>query len=401
VNDQWDALPVLLAAAHQAGPRDLVAVAAAAAPTLHATEVAIYLADYGQAMLVPLQGLGTPRREPVPVEGTLAGRAFAMTQAYEGGSDGEYRVWLPLLDSTQRLGVLEVVSKERPSGRHRNVYEAVAALLAQLIVTRQPYGDAVEHTRRLLPMQLATEIVWGLLPPLTFANRHVVVSGIIEPCYEVGGDIFDYAVNDEVTHVALFDAVGHGTSASMLSTIAINAYRNARRCGLDLVDTYRSIDKWVRAEYPDTFLTAILAELDIVTGRYRRICAGHLPELLLRDGRMIKHLPGPTALPLGMGDLRTDRPRVTEEALQPGDLLLLYTDGVIEARSAAGEFFGVDRLVNFLVRELADQLPAAETMRRLIRAILDHQHEQLQDDATALCLHWLAGAGTREASLGG
>jgi len=390
VSDPSDALTLLLAAARHAGPRDLATVAAAAAPTLDATELAIYLADYSQMVLVPLLGRDVPRREPVPVDGTLAGRVFVTGQAYDSESDGESRVWLPLVDGTQRLGVLEIMAKEVPSPRHRRVYESVAGLLAQLIVTRRSYGDAVEHTRRLLPMQLATEIVWGLLPPLTFASDEVVVSGILEPCYEVGGDVFDYAINDGIAHVALFDAVGHGTSASMLSTIAINAYRNARRCGLDLVDSYRSIDKWIRAEYPDTFLTAILAELDTATGRYRRVCAGHLAELLLRDGKLIKQLPGPTALPLGMGDLDDALPEVTEEALQPGDLLLLYTDGVVEARSVSGEFFGVDRLAGFLIRAMADHLPAAETMRRLVRAILAHQHEQLQDDATALCLHWRA-----------
>jgi serine phosphatase RsbU (regulator of sigma subunit) len=85
------------------------------------------------------------------------------------------------------------------------------------------------------------------------------------------------------------------------------------------------------------------------------------------------------------------QPVVTEEALQPGDHLLLYTDGVVEARSESGEFFGLDRLAGFLTRALADRYPPAETMRRLIRAILEHQHEQLQDDATAVNVYWSGG----------
>ena len=342
--------------------------------------------DYAQTELGPL---GAPDRDPLPVEGTLAGRAFTTGRAVAVASDGVPHLWLPLLDGASRLGVVEVVGATDDPDRPHRAAPALAAALGQLVETRRAYGDAIEHVRRRLPMQLATEIVWGLLPPTTFASRRVVVGGVLEPCYEIGGDVFDYAVNADGTHLALFDAVGHGISAAMLSTLALNAYRNARRTGLNLVDTYRSIDKWIRSQYPDTFLTAILAELDPASGRYRRICAGHPTELLLRQGRLVRSLPGPTALPLGMGTLHRSWPEVTEEALEPGDHLLLYTDGVVEARSASGEFFGTGRLAEFLSRALADGLPLAETMRRLVRAILDHQHEQLQDDATALCLQWL------------
>jgi sigma-B regulation protein RsbU (phosphoserine phosphatase) len=381
VDGSFDGVRQLLADRPQSGPEDLAALAMAVAPALGAAELVIYLVDYGQTQLVPLRAKDTPSREPLPVEGTVAGRAFTSEQAYET----EHQIWVPLLDAAQRIGVLEIVTRAAPP---EEVHLLVAATIAQLVSTRRWYGDAVEHSRRTLPMQLPTEIVWGLLPPLTYAAGPVVVSGILEPCYEVGGDVFDYAVNATTTHLALFDAVGHGISASMLSTLAINAYRNARRCGLDLIDTYRSIDKWIRAEYPNAFLTAILAELDCATGRYRRVCAGHPRELLLRNGRLVRTLPGPTTLPIGMGDLSDDWPVVTEEALEPEDYLLLYTDGVIEARNETGEFFGTDRLASFLARALADRHSPAETMRRLIRAILDHQHEQLQDDATALCLHW-------------
>ena len=381
MDDPFDGLRQLLSRSPRSGPEDLATLAMDLAPSLGGTEVVIYLVDYGQTYLVPLRAADTPPREPLAVEGTVAGRAFTSMRPFET----ENQTWVPLVDSAQRIGVLEIVTKEPHADE---VYLVVAAVFAQLTSTRRFYGDAIEHTRRALPMQLATEIVWGLLPPMTYTTDTVVVAGILEPCYEVGGDVFDYAVNAHTTHLALFDAVGHGISASMLSTLATNAYRSARRCGLDLVDTYRSIDKWIRAQYPDTFLTAILAELDCSTGTYRRVCAGHPKELLLRNGRLVKSLPGPTALPLGMGDLADEWPTVTEESLEPDDSLLLYTDGVIEARNETGEFFGVERLASFMTRALADQHPPAETMRRLIRAILDHQHEQLQDDATALCLHW-------------
>jgi len=93
-------------------------------------------------------------------------------------------------------------------------------------------------------------------------------------------------------------------------------------------------------------------------------------------------------MPLGLGHLGDPIPGVEEEALEPGDQILLYTDGVTEARTDDGEFFGRDRLVDFVTRTLADRVPAPETLRRLVHAILDHQHEKLQDDASAVLIEW-------------
>jgi serine phosphatase RsbU (regulator of sigma subunit) len=237
-------------------------------------------------------------------------------------------------------------------------------------------------------MQLAAEIVWNQLPPLTFAANDTVLTAVLEPCYDVGGDAFDYAANGDILHVALFDTVGHGIEASALTTLTLNTYRNARRSGLSLADTYRSIDKWVRAQYNGEFVTAVLCELDTGTGMYRRISAGHPSELLLRAGRTMPALPTPTALPLGLGHMLGRPPRVTEQQLEPGDTLVLYTDGITEARDATGTLFGLDRLRDFMVAELARRAPQPEIMRRLIHTIVSYENGELRDDATAALLQW-------------
>jgi hypothetical protein len=385
VADPLRAFRDLVAGSHQARPEDLPVLATRCAGLLDAEEMVIYLVDYEQRRLVPLAGTAACR-DPLPVDTTLAGRSFAMTQTYGTETGSGHRLWVPLLNGTERLGVLEVLTAALPSPELRADYLAVASLLSDLVATRRFYGDAVERTRRLLPMQLAAEIVWNLLPPLTFATPDVMVSAILEPAYDVGGDAFDYAINGHILHAAVFDAVGHGIDASAMTSLTISAYRNARRCGLDLVDTYRSIDKWISAKYPNGFVTAIMAELDTTRGLSRKISAGHPGELLLRRGKLVKALPAPTAMPLGLGHLGDPIPGVEEEALQPGDQILLYTDGVTEARTDSGEFFGRDRLVDFVTRTLADHVSAPETLRRLVHAILAHQRENLQDDATAVLI---------------
>ncbi|MET8525441.1 PP2C family protein-serine/threonine phosphatase [Micromonospora sp. NPDC005172] len=384
--DAGDAARWLQLNAPRGGPDELSLLVTRAAPAIGATEIVIYLADYTQSCLVPMLGAG-PIRDELTIETTLAGRAFT-TLDVQRAADNPDRVWVPLLLGCERLGVLEVVSPAAGDTSLDGPAWEVAVNIAQVLVNRRRYGDVIERMRRRLPMQVAAEIVWGLLPPLTFATDDLVVTAILEPCYDVGGDIFDYALNGDVLSVGLFDTCGHGIRASSLASLVVSAYRNARRTGLDLVDTAISIDRWVRSEHPSYFATALLAELDRRTGRLKLINAGHPGAMLLRDGKAIRELPGPTALPLGLGHLSETRPQVYEEELHPGDRLLAYTDGITEARSADGERFGLDRLVDFVNRALNDRLPSPETMRRLVRAVLAYQDEQLDDDATALILEW-------------
>ncbi|CCH15731.1 PP2C family protein-serine/threonine phosphatase [Micromonospora lupini] len=384
--DAGDAVRWLQLNAPRGGPDELALLVSRAAGAVGATEIVIYLADYNQSCLVPLLGAGLDRDE-LTIETTLAGRAFT-TLDVQRAADNPDRLWVPLLLGCERLGVLEVVSPAAADTALDGPAWELAVNVAQVLVNRRLYGDVVERMRRRLPMQVAAEIVWGLLPPLTFATDDLVITAILEPCYDVGGDIFDYALNGDVLSLGLFDTCGHGIKASTLASLVVSAYRNARRSGLDLVDTAISIDRWVRSEHPSYFATALLAELDRRTGRLRIINAGHPGAMLLRDGKAIRELPGPTALPLGLGHLSKARPQVHEEELHPGDRILAYTDGITDAKSIDGDRFGVDRLVDFVNRALNDGLPSPETMRRLVRAVLAYQDEQLDDDATALFLEW-------------
>jgi len=382
VSDSMEAVRRLLDLRYRSRPEDLPTALSDVAPLLDAVTVTVLLVDYEQLSLWPLHG--TPGSlEPRPVDGTLAGHAFCTAET----TNEKTCLWLPLLHGAERLGVLEVWLRDAPGERERRDFGVIAALVAELIASRRFYGDAVERTRRRLPMQLAAEIIWNQLPPLTFAANGALVTAVLEPCYDVGGDAFDYAANGDIVHVALFDTVGHGISASALTTLTLNTYRNARRSGLDLADTYRSIDKWIRAQYPGAFVTAVLGELDTGTGLYRRIAAGHPAELHIRHGRALPALPTPTALPLGLGHMLPRPPGVTELLLEPGDTLMLYTDGITEARSADGELFGLDRLADFIVKAMAEGSPA-ETMRKLIHAIVSYENGELRDDATAALVQW-------------
>jgi serine phosphatase RsbU (regulator of sigma subunit) len=183
--------------------------------------------------------------------------------------------------------------------------------------------------------------------------------------------------------------MGHGLEATLLAAVSISTIRNARRRGLDLPCLVRLVDEEIGAAFgPDKFVTGIFAELNTATGVWTWAPCGHPPALLVRQGRVVKTLDSVIGPPLGIGLLDGD-PEMADERLEPGDRLLLYTDGVIEARNAAGTFFGTERLVDFVVKEAAAGRPAAETLRRLNREILLHQEGALQDDATTVMVEWL------------
>lgn len=137
-------------------------------------------------------------------------------------------------------------------------------------------------------------------------------------------------------------------------------------------------------------MTGVLAELDLDRGVLRTLCAAHPAPLLVRAARSLGELVTDPGVPLGFGG-REDS--IVETSLEPGDRLLLFSDGVVEARSPAGEFFGTERLIDLLVRQESYQQPPPETLRRLIVAVLEHQQGALQDDATLLLLEWAGDSG--------
>jgi serine phosphatase RsbU (regulator of sigma subunit) len=90
--------------------------------------------------------------------------------------------------------------------------------------------------------------------------------------------------------------------------------------------------------------------------------------------------------------LVAEPPQVGREALEPGDQVLFYTDGLVEARGDDGHFFTAERLADFFERQAAAGLPAPETLRRLRHAVMAYQHGRLQDDATAVLVEWRRGS---------
>jgi serine phosphatase RsbU (regulator of sigma subunit) len=383
----------LLHASHLLAPSDLAATVADHARRMGVDETVIYLADYEQVTLLPLPGAGVPERQNLPIEGTLAGRAFRRFEVVSTTAGSDHRLWMPLLDGVERLGVVELVLPEAPTDDQHDDLRAFVSLLAELTVVNDAYSDVFSRLRRRKSLSLAAEMQWELLPPMSFGTERVVIAGGLEPAYEIGGDSFDYAINGNLVDLLIIDSVGHGLPAAVLASIAISAYRHARRNLLDLPDIAVAIDDAIARQLgASQFATAVIARLDIGTGRLRWINAGHPQPLIVRGLSLVRPPPCPPSRPLG---LQAGKPPCCETRLEPGDRLVLYTDGITEARSPAGEFFGDQRLADFISAEAAAGQPAPETVRRLMRHVLSHQADRLQDDASIVVLEWRTGSERR------
>jgi serine phosphatase RsbU (regulator of sigma subunit) len=370
----------LLELAHDLEPDEVPVFVAREAAAAGVRDLEIFLADHRQTSLI-----SATRDERHAVEGSLPGDSYRRDRAHVVDDEHGARVWLPLVDGEDRLGVMTVVVDDATEAVIQDL-RVLAAASAGLLVSKRAYTDCYERTRRTEPMELAAEFRWALLPPLTMKTPRINIAGMLEPAYEIAGDAFDYAVNGDVAHVALFDAVGHGMTACRIANLAVASYRNSRREGRDLTDTAAAIDATLVDQFGESwFVTALIGELNLARGEFAWLSAGHPAPILVRGGRVIATLEAKPGMPLG---LEGPMPEVASVQLEPDDSIFCYSDGVTEARSNNGEFFGDARLADCLARSASDGLIPAETVRRLVHRLYEHRPERLQDDATMLFVTW-------------
>ncbi|MEV5745994.1 PP2C family protein-serine/threonine phosphatase [Microbispora rosea] len=358
-------------------------------------EVGIYLADLQQSVLRRLCGPGGDDAQPeeLKIDTTLAGHALQEVRILRSVSDGDTpdQWWVPVLDGTERIGVLHMT----PTSEGDDIEERmrhIASLIALILVSKRSSSDCHARLVRSRPMNVAAEMQWNLMPPLTFATPAVTIAGVLEPAYEIGGDAFDYSTSGSMAHVSVFDAMGHDVSAGLTANLAVAACRNHRRQGMSLARNSEAIERVLIEEFGrgDRFVTAVIGDLDLSTGLFTWVNRGHHAPVLIRHGRWTSTLNCPPAHPMGL-DLGL--PVVLcREQLEPGDRILLYTDGITEMRSPDSGEFGLGRFIEFMIKQNAAGLPVPETLRRLIRTVLEYHDNRLHDDATVLLVEWHGNA---------
>ncbi|MBW8796283.1 MAG: serine/threonine-protein phosphatase [Streptomyces sp.] len=378
-------LGAVLDRAHELPPHLIGPLVADVAERLGGRRPQVLLQDYGQLMLVPLPGEGLAGGEPQLIDESDAGRCFLDAVCVEVSEDDGVRVHLPLLDGGDQVGVM-AVTLDRVDDHDRRLLHRISGLVADLLVTKHGYSDLFFATRRDEPMSVAAEIQWSLLPPLAMIMPRVAVAGILEPAYDVAGDSFDYALNGDILHVVMIDAMGHGLDAATMATVAIGAYRHARRAGIGLSEIYDFMDRAVAKQFgPEHFVTAQMMQLDTTTGRIRWVNAGHPPAILVRNHRVAGRLDAPTTLPVGLGGAE---PRISELGLERGDRVLCFSDGLVEEHKMSRKEFGENQLITCV-----NKLERTGRGVRAVTRCLSHTLKRARgghttDDATLLMVEW-------------
>ncbi|WLQ32061.1 PP2C family protein-serine/threonine phosphatase [Streptomyces castrisilvae] len=374
-----------LAQVHATAPTDLPALVDRYAGLLGMRRVEIYLVDLQQQLLTPLSG-DTELR----VDASLAGAAYrSLALRVETTDTGTLIAWLPLVDGAERLGVIGVSVDTLDKTRLERC-NSLATVIAMAVTSKRAFSDRFVEQARTEAMTLPAEMVRALLPPRTVGEERAVSAAVLEPAYELGGDAFDHSLTESTLHAVILDAMGHNLASGMTSAIAMAGCRSARRKGAGLRELVETVDDVLAEWLPDQFCTGITLQLDMSSGILSWINCGHPPPLLIRDNRVLDNvLDRPGEPPMGTpGKLAGADRRVHQVPLRPGDRVLLYTDGVTEARMADGTQFGLNRFTAFVIRATAAGEPASEALRQLIHSIRESQHDRLNDDATILMLEW-------------
>ena len=216
---------------------------------MDAREVSFLIADFSGHALIRLGHAGSTRAtrtqgdetaERVPLLESSPGRALTSQTLVQEPEAGGTRVFAPVTNRGEAVGVLELLLAEQPEERVLEEVALAAHALGYVVIANRRFTDLFEWGQRSVPLSLAAEIQHRLLPgAYTCEAGQFTLAGWLEPAGNVGGDTFDFALERGMLHFSMTDAMGHETAAALLATLMIGGLRNARRAGVGLAEQAR------------------------------------------------------------------------------------------------------------------------------------------------------------------
>ncbi|MFF7250243.1 PP2C family protein-serine/threonine phosphatase [Embleya sp. NPDC008237] len=359
-----------------------------------AQSVELLMADYGLTVLQPVSVLPYTT-EPLSVHNSPQGRAFGAQEPVHEEQDQATVVHFPVTVRGDRLGVLTVaLPTDACSATVRAELADIAEMLAHAVTVAERDTDLYLQARRKDRLTLAAEMQWQLLPGRACSRDEYAIGAQLEPAYAVHGDNFDWSATADHLVLTVTNGMGEGIDAALLTNLTINALRNARRAGIPIADQAALADQAVFAQHQgNAYLSVLLLDFELATGRVQVVDAGSPRLLLLRDGA-VAPVDFDAQLPLGMFE-ETDY-TAQEFYVRPGDRLVFVSDGVHAVASPAGEAYGDRALARAI--NATRLLPPAEMPRAVLRELTGHRGRPVpDDDALIVCLDWYGRPADRPA----
>ena len=243
------------------------------------------------------------------------------------------------------------LSDNRFTEDHLKVLTTLASVAAIRVENARLTEEQMERERLEREQQVASEIQQRFLPAAAPQIEGYELQGISFPCYEIGGDYYDFIQREDGKMViALGDVSGKGTAAALLMSslhAAVHAHAESHE---SIASAISAVNRYlVESIPPNRFVTLFYAELDPRAGSLAFLNAGHNPPLIVHTGGTMEQLAA-GGLPLGIMSDAEFREGRTQ--LRPGDVLVVYSDGVSEAVNPNGEEFGPTRLYEVVARNL-------------------------------------------------
>ncbi len=253
-----------------------------------------------------------------------------------------------------------------------------------------------EEERWQLTLRIARDVQQKLFPAAPPASRDFELAGASHPAEVTGGDYYDYIpLPDGGVGVAVGDVCGHGIGPALLMAATRAYLRALALTNARVGDILTLANRALAADVNEgRFVTLIMARLDPDARTLVYVNAGHPPGYVLRPDGSVRTVLSSTGLPLGILD-DAEFPEAEAVALEPGDLVLLLTDGIIEAVGPDRTLFGPDRAID-VVRAHRDE-PAGRIVEALHRAVRDFAgRDDLGDDVTSVVIKVGPGPGGPE-----
>jgi serine phosphatase RsbU (regulator of sigma subunit) len=294
-------------------------------------------------------------------------------------------VVVPLTGRSGVIGAITLIHAE--SGRrYREGDVALAEDLARraAIAVETAHAFREQSTRLADVLRVAEAAQHAILAqPPAQVGQVALAARYISAAAEalVGGDLYEIAERPNAVRLLIGDVRGKGLEAVRVATIVLGEFRAAAADLDDLAEVARQIDRRVRHYLADEdFVTALIADVND-DGTYTFVNCGH-PAPLLASGGTIRELEGERSVPLGLGV----EPVIGRGVLAPGDRLLLYTDGIIEARDSRGRFVDLTTVTAPLAHA-----PLDEVLDDVLRGLQRWTGGPLSDDLALLVAEYRDG----------